>query len=105
MVGWLATIVIQNQSQFDSIAIMAVDLVVLSALALLAWHSGRDWAVWATACQAIVVATHFAYLMNFQIAVHAYLNAQVVSGYAMVLCLGVGTAIVWWQREALRGMS
>lgn len=104
-VAFLASIIIQDQSDYDSIAIMGVDVVVLCALGLLAWNSDRNWPIWATACQSIVVASHFAYLLDFQISVRAYLNAQALAAYAVIFCLAAGTFIAWREREALKGMT
>lgn len=103
--GWIAAIVMQDQAGYDAIGVMAVDLVMLIALGLIAWYRGKDWAIWATACQAIVVATHFAYLMDFQITVRSYLNALAVIAYIEYAILVVGTFFTWREREALRMMS
>lgn len=105
LVAFIATIVMQDQGEYDSIAIMALDVVVLCALGLVAWNSERNWPIWASACQSIVVASHFAYLLDFQISVRAYLNAQGLGSYAVVFCLAAGTFIAWREREALKGMT
>lgn len=102
VIAWVATVVVQDQTDYDSIAIMGVDVVVLFALGLLAWNSNRNWPIWAAACQSIAVATHFAYLMDFQISVRAYASAQAIASYAILVALAVGTFIAWREREALR---
>ncbi len=104
IVAWLGTILIQDQT--DSVGFHPLDLVVdasvLAALGTIAWRSDRNWPIWASACQAINLATHLAFALDLRIPETAYYSALALASYGVLVALAVGTFLAWRESEALK---
>ena len=83
----------------------ASDFVALALLALIAWSSSRSWTIWATSCQAVVVAVIAARLFGLKMMLSAYVTAVNLATYGLVASLAVGVFIIWREREALKMTS
>ena len=102
--AWLASVLIQDDvsANVEEIAMLGVDFAMLTALGIMAWKGERSWPVWAAACQAITVAVHLAKMVDFRIPEVAYISAVVLSSWAVLISLAIGTVMAWREREALR---
>jgi hypothetical protein len=105
--AWLATLAIHREtvpSGYDSTAVvvMVIDVLLLVFLIIMSWRSDRNWLIWASAFQSIIVLVHVVTLFDLQIRAIAYLSAQAVGSYGLLVCLAIGTFWAWQIREAIR---
>jgi hypothetical protein len=78
-----------------------VDGLMAVTFGAIAWRSVRSWPVWATAFQAVALTTDLARATDLSLSWLAYAAAANVSAYGMLVCINVGTWIVWRERDAL----
>lgn len=104
VIAWLATLAVHRDTNLTSVTIpvFLIDVALLALLIGLSWRSDRNWPVWAAAFQSIVVLVHVVTLVDLRIRAIAYLTAQTVGTYGVLICLAVGTFWAWQTREAIR---
>ena len=89
---------------FDSLnppwVIIGLDGATLLFLLYLALYSKRQWTIWATAFQFLLMANHLAFVRFHELEQWAYVTAYYVWGDAVVLCLISG--VIWGARRAAR---
>ncbi|WP_051257193.1 hypothetical protein [Brevundimonas aveniformis] len=104
VIAWLATLAVHRDTNLTSVTIpvFLIDMALLALLIGLSWRSDRNWPVWAAAFQSIVVLVHVVTLVDLRIRAIAYLSAQTVGTYGVLICLAVGTFWAWQTREAIR---
>ena len=107
VIAWLATLAAHRDTVplgYDSTAwvVMAIDAILLIVLIGLSWRTDRTWPVWAAAFQSIIVLVHVVTLIDLRIRAIAYLSAQTVGSYGLLICLAIGTFWAWQTREAIR---
>lgn len=87
---------------FDSLnppwAIIGLDGATLLFLLYLALYSKRQWTLWATAFQFLLMANHLAFIRFHELEQWAYVSAYYVWGDAVLLSLIAG--VVWPSRQA-----
>jgi hypothetical protein len=81
---------------------MVIDALLLAFLIIMSWRSDRNWLIWASAFQSIIVLVHVVTLFDLRIRAIAYLSAQAVGSYGLLVCLAIGTFWAWQIREAIR---
>jgi len=77
---------------------IGLDGATLLFLLYLALYSKRQWALWATAFQFLLMANHLAFVRFHELEQWAYVSAYYVWGDAVLLSLLAGT--VWPARPA-----
>lgn len=104
VIAWLATLAVHRDTVLSSVPIpvMLIDVILLVLLIGLSWRTDRSWPIWAAAFQAIIVLVHVVTLIDIRIRAIAYLSAQTVGSYGLLICLAIGTFMAWQTREALR---
>ena len=107
VIAWLATLAIHRDTvpigyASTALLVMAIDVCVLAVLIGLSWYSDRTWPIWASAFQAVTVLVHVVTLIDLRIRAIAYLSAQTVGTYGVLICLAIGTFWAWQIREAIR---
>ena len=107
VIAWLATLAIHRDTvpigyASTALLVMAIDVCLLAVLIGLSWFSDRTWPIWASAFQAVTVLVHVVTLIDLRIRAIAYLSAQTVGTYGVLICLAVGTFWAWQIREAIR---
>ena len=104
VIGWLATLAVHRDSVLSGVPIpvMLIDVMLLVLFIGLSWRTDRSWPVWAAAFQAIIVLVHIVTLIDIRIRAIAYLSAQTVGSYGVLICLAIGTFVAWQTREAIR---
>lgn len=101
LISWLAGLASQVQapeSLFPWIA-LGIDLVMLGIYAALAWR-GPSWVVWATALQALAIASHIMNLFVVSPSVNAFYTVINLIGYGSMIALAIGTFWAWQERKA-----
>ena len=104
IIAWLATLAVHRDTVLAGVPIpvMLIDVLVLVLLIGLSWRTDRSWPVWAAAFQSIIVLVHIVTLIDIRIRAIAYLSAQTVGSYGVLICLAIGTFMAWQTREAIR---
>lgn len=104
VIAWLATLAVHRETILTSVTIpvFLIDVAVLVVLIGLAWRSDRNWPIWAASFQCITVMVHIVTMIDLRIRAIAYLSAQTVGTYGVLICLAVGTFMAWQVREAIR---
>jgi len=86
---------------FDSLnppwVIMGLDGATLLFLLYLALYSKRQWTLWATAFQFLLMANHLAFVRFHELEQWAYVTAYYVWGDAVLLSLAAGA--LWPRRR------
>lgn len=104
VIAWLATLAVHRETIIASVTIpvLLIDMAVLLVLIGLGWKSERNWPIWAASFQAITVLVHIVTMIDLRIRAIAYISAQTVGTYGVLICLAVGTFMAWQVREAIR---
>jgi hypothetical protein len=76
---------------------IVLDGATMLFLLYLALYSGRQWTVWATAFQFLLMANHLAFVRFHELEQWAYVTAYYVWGDAVLLALIAG--VVWRERR------
>lgn len=100
--GWFASMLVQDDGNLYGAqwSMMGIDLVMLGVLGALIWKARRSWAVWATAMQLLVFASHVLMLVDMRPSISAYYFVINLAGYGVLLSIGVGAFWAWQERRA-----
>lgn len=97
--GWLASLAAQAGSGGPVYwPIAAIDVILLLALAGLAWKSPRGWPAWAALFQLVLVASHLAMAVDLRISPRGYVTVLNGAAYAVLACLAFGVLQTWRAR-------
>ena len=101
MAAWIGTLMLSSDTQTSGIryGTFVMDAIATFGYAAIAWRSRRTWAIWATAFAALAVASHVAYALDARIHMYAYLTADIVASYGVLLALALGTWRSWRGRS------
>ena len=103
LIAWLATVNIhETTGSTGSLAVAAVDVILLAVLVALIIRTDRSWPVWSAAFHLLAMTSHIAYLLGVTQLPTGYMLALLAAAFGVVLSLAVGTFWVWQEREALR---
>ena len=107
LIAWLATLAIHRDSVFYQVHYftLAIDIIVLLTFVGLSWKSERSWSIWASGFQLLTILVQIVPMFDLRIRYHAYLGAQTVATYGVLVCLAVGTFWAWQEREAVRSFE
>ena len=110
VIAWLATLSAYRDTvplgySSTAWAVMAIDALLLALLVVMSWRTDRSWLIWAAAFQSIIVLVHVITLLDIRIRAIAYLSAQTVGSYGVLVCLAIGTFWAWQTREAIRPLE
>jgi hypothetical protein len=102
IMAWFASILFQENEGFRGlpIGIFLIDILSLVVFAALAWRSPQSWPVWITGIQLITVMGHIMSLTVPTIPKASLYTVMNLTGYLIILCIGVGTFWVWQERKA-----
>lgn len=102
MIAWLATLLIQNDSDLYAIplALFGIDLVVLLVFIGLAWKSRRPWPVWASGFQLLTVASHIFGMIEVRASLASFYAVMNIASYGILVTLAIGTFWAWQERRA-----
>lgn len=103
VVGWLASLTARSDTDVSASVwlIMGIDALILVFLLGVGWKSDRAWPIWAAAFQAISVLVHVVMLIDLRIRAIAYISANTIGSYGVLICLAVG---VWQSWRASRAV-
>ena len=76
------------------------DIVLLAVFAGLAWRSRRNWLVWASAFQSLILTGHVLVLANLRPPGDAFAAVNNMANYGLLIALAVGTFWAWQERRA-----
>lgn len=76
------------------------DVVLLAVFVGLAWRSRRNWLVWASAFQSLILTGHVLVLANLRPPGDAFTAVNNMSNYGLLIALAVGTFWAWQERRA-----
>jgi hypothetical protein len=95
LAAWLASpYVVSRRDWVDpQWAVAAIDLSLFALLGWYALRSNRYWPMWAAALLGLGLVMHVTMLVDPRIVPRAYLTANVIWSYLVVLALVVGTAL------------
>lgn len=79
---------------------MALDMVLLAVFAGLAWQSRRNWLIWATAFQSLIVTGHILTVAHIRPPGNAFAAVNNLSNYGLLVAIAVGTFWAWQERRA-----
>lgn len=102
MIAWLATLLIQNDSNLYSIplGLFAIDVVTLLVFIGLAWKSRRAWPIWASGLQLLTVSSHILGLIEVRASLASFYAVMNLASYGILITLAVGTFWAWQERRA-----
>ncbi len=102
LLGWFATLLIQNDSNLYSIPIglFALDSIMLLVFIGLAWKSRRAWPVWASGLQLLSVSSHILGLIEVRASLASFYAVMNLASYGILITLAVGTFWAWQERRA-----
>lgn len=81
--------------------VLIIDVIALVIFVALVWKSPRSWPVWASAFQLLAIASHVMVLMKLRPEISAFYTVINMSGYGIIIALGVGTFFAWQERRAV----
>jgi hypothetical protein len=84
-------------SLWGRMALDALQLVVFIGLAL---YSRRNWLIWASAFQALIVTGHVLVAANLRPSLDAFAAMNNVANYGVLVAMAVGTFWAWQERRA-----
>jgi hypothetical protein len=107
LIAWLATLAIHRDTMMTDVHYftMAIDVIVLGLLVALSWKSERTWPIWAAGFQLLTILVQIVPMFDMRIRYMAYLAAQTIATYGVLVCVGVGTFWAWQEREAVRAFE
>lgn len=89
LAGWaLSMVVARSRSNDTQWGIFAVDALLLLLFLWLALRSRRFWPLFVAAFQLLMVLTHFASILDAGVSGWAYLTANLIWSYMVVLTIG-----------------
>ncbi|MDP1778328.1 MAG: hypothetical protein Q8K90_06935 [Brevundimonas sp.] len=95
---WIGTTLVPFDSLNPPWVPIGLDGATLLFLLYLALYSKRQWTIWATAFQFLLMANHLAFVRFHELEQWAYVTAYYVWGDAVVLALIAG--VIWRARAA-----
>ena len=100
--GWFLSILAQHYIGYASAQwpVLLIDVAALTMFVALVWKSPRTWPVWASAFQLLAIASHVMVLMKLRPEISAFYTVINMSGYGIIIALGVGTFFAWQERRA-----
>lgn len=105
LMAWLLTTLI-SQAYGDEAhgnwIMLLVDVSLLAAFVTLIWKAPRNWPVWASAFQALIVASQILILARFDTPIVSYYRIVNVASYGILIALAIGTFIAWQESLAVR---
>lgn len=102
ILGWFASMLLQDgsESSLSLWGLAGVDIVMLLVFGGLAWRSRRAWPVWAAALQMLIVMGHFVLLLYQGPTFAAFIIANNLASYGVLVALAIGTFWAWQERRA-----
>jgi len=95
---WIGSTLLPFDSLNPPWVIIGLDGATLLFLLYLALYSKRQWTLWATAFQFLLMANHLAFVRFHELEQWAYVTAYYVWGNAVLLSLVAG--VIWAARKA-----
>ena len=104
VIAWLATLAIHRETDLGvgTIVMMGVEVCLFALFLGLGWKTDRTWPIWAAGFQAITIMVYIVTLIDLRIRAIAYISAQTVGTYGVLICLAIGTFWAWQTREAIK---
>jgi len=102
LVAWLATMLIQSESDLFhwQPMIALLDVVVLVFLIGLSWRSTRTWPVWAIGFQLLLLMGLLIPWFDMRVPAWSYFAVGNIGTFGVLICLAVGTFWAWQERRA-----
>lgn len=102
LIAWLATLLIQNDSDLYSIplGLFGIDLIVLLIFVGLAWKSRRAWPIWAGGLQLLTVSSHIFGMVEARASLASFYAVMNLASYGILITLAIGTFWAWQERRA-----
>lgn len=79
---------------------MSLDILQLIVFLGLAWHSRRNWLIWASAFQSLIVTGYVLILADLRPTAFAFAAMNNIANYGVLVAMGVGTFWAWQERRA-----
>jgi hypothetical protein len=100
VLAWLASLVVQLQAPLAILpwALFAIDCILLVVYIGLCWRRST-WVVWATALQALAVASHAMNRFVVSPTTDAFMTVLNITQYGTLLALAIGTFWVWQENR------
>lgn len=100
--GWFATLMIQGDGSIyrTNLGVFFVDLTLLIVLGAMVWKSNKAWPAWACGLQLLIVASHLVRYVDLRPPIASFITVINLSGYGVLVALGVGTFWAWQERVA-----
>lgn len=98
VIAWLASLAAQRTAPLYAVpwALFAIDTVLLIVYVALCWRRAT-WVVWATALQALAVASHAMNRFVVSPTTDAFYTVLNITQYGTLLALGIGTFWAWQE--------
>ena len=102
MLAWFASLLTQGDGKLYDVqwGMFAIDVLVLLVFGGIAWKSRRAWPIWATSLQLLVVMSHIMIMIDLRTPIGSFYAVLNLAGYAILLCLAIGTFWAWQERRA-----
>ncbi|MFN6981108.1 MAG: hypothetical protein ACK4NU_04200 [Brevundimonas sp.] len=101
IVGWFSSLILQQQSpQYSLYGVFILDVLMLVILCAISWRSRRSWPIWAAALQLLAVTSHVMILTNTKTPIASLYTILNLTGYGVLICIGVGAFWAWQERKA-----
>lgn len=100
--AWFSSLIAQENVGFRGLplSMFLIDAVTLVAFVVIAWRAPQSWPTWAAGLQLVTVMGHIMIITTNRVPVASLYTVMNLTGYLIILSIGIGTFWVWQDRKA-----
>ena len=100
LASWLGSLLVHRRDAFNAeYGILVIDIATLVVFVWISMRTRRLWTIVASACVAILVASHIATMIDLRVTLNTLRVSMAVWSYVVLACIAFGT----WTAERQRG--
>ncbi len=100
LASWIASILVYRHDPYHAdIGVLAIDSLSLVGFVWVSLRGRRFWAMAACACEAVIVASHLALIIDLRVTMGTFILSMAMWSYGILLCIAFGTWAGWRARR------